>query len=184
MRWLFIILLFPVSCFGQFMMTMGTGTREAGVSATAYYVATDGDNGNAGTFAEPWATWEYGFGQLSSGDTLYIRGGTYTYSDGNGYGIYIDDVDGTASEPVCVFNYPGESPILDFSSFTGDGGSEYGIYLNECENWRIKGLYIKKVGTVEDEYGSGFTADDCDSIYYENCRADSNSGTGFLATTT
>lgn len=42
-----------------------------------YYVATTGDNGNPGTFAEPWATIVFGVGQLSAGDTLFIRAGTY-----------------------------------------------------------------------------------------------------------
>ena len=42
-----------------------------------YYVATDGDNGDAGTIGAPWATVGYAADQMSAGDTCYIRGGTY-----------------------------------------------------------------------------------------------------------
>jgi len=42
-----------------------------------YYVATNGNNGNPGTLPEPWATFKYAESQLSEGDTVYVRGGTY-----------------------------------------------------------------------------------------------------------
>jgi len=53
-----------------------------GVSfAATYYVATDGNNENPGTYSSPWATPGYGASHLSPGDTLIIRSGTYILSD-------------------------------------------------------------------------------------------------------
>lgn len=46
--------------------------------ANNYYVATDGNNSNPGTFAQPWLTWDYAFSSSSvnAGDTVFIRGGS------------------------------------------------------------------------------------------------------------
>jgi len=43
-----------------------------------YYVAKDGDDNGAGTIGDPFLTVMHGIDALSSGDTLYIRAGTYT----------------------------------------------------------------------------------------------------------
>ena len=56
----FILLLLQLALYGQ-----------------QYYVATDGDDANPGTFEEPFATIGFGISQVSSGDTLTIRGGVY-----------------------------------------------------------------------------------------------------------
>jgi hypothetical protein len=42
-----------------------------------YYVATNGNNGNPGTIGQPWRDIQYGYDQISAGDILHIRGGTY-----------------------------------------------------------------------------------------------------------
>ncbi|MEC7158470.1 MAG: DUF1565 domain-containing protein, partial [Pseudomonadota bacterium] len=42
-----------------------------------YYVDTNGDDANAGTLAAPFKTVGHAVSQIASGDTLYIRGGTY-----------------------------------------------------------------------------------------------------------
>lgn len=43
-----------------------------------FYVAPDGDNGGAGTSLEPWATYTYGFSNISGSDTLIIGTGVYS----------------------------------------------------------------------------------------------------------
>lgn len=53
------------------------GTKNA--AATDYYVATDGDDSNSGTsIDQPFATLQHAHGAVMAGDTVYIRGGTYT----------------------------------------------------------------------------------------------------------
>ena len=48
------------------------------LSATTYYVATNGSNSNNGTTTStPWLTLQYGIDHVKAGDILYIRGGTY-----------------------------------------------------------------------------------------------------------
>ena len=49
----------------------------ASVDASPRFVGTVGNDGNPGTIGAPWQTLDFAFGQLSPGDTLYIRGGRY-----------------------------------------------------------------------------------------------------------
>lgn len=51
-------------------------SRQTGGST--YYVATDGDDAQAGTEENPWKTPAFGSRQLQPGDTLVIKGGTYS----------------------------------------------------------------------------------------------------------
>ena len=48
--------------------------------ASTYFVATNGNDANAGTIGSPWLTMLHAVAQLLPGDTLYLRGGTYTGS--------------------------------------------------------------------------------------------------------
>ena len=69
------------------------------VFADTYYVAPSdatpaGNDANAGTIAAPWLTWTKVYAEVSAGDTVYFRGGTYVISD-SGYGLVsvVDDND-------------------------------------------------------------------------------------------
>lgn len=104
-----------------------------------YYVATTGDNGNAGTEGSPWLTVTYGVAQLSAGDTLYLKGGTY----------YEDQVEvtssGTAGSVITLASAPGEWAIIDgtLSSLPGtvsDGLIHFGA--TTYNYWTIENLEI------------------------------------------
>ncbi len=49
-------------------------------NATIYYVATNGNDSNPGTSAQPFRTIKEGMMALSAGDTLYVKSGTYSES--------------------------------------------------------------------------------------------------------
>lgn len=158
-------------------------------NATTYYVATDGDNGNAGTIGSPWLTWTYGMEQLSAGDTLFIRGGVYN-ATGN---IYIHDGntnDGTLGNPIVVMAYPadwtaGNFPIYDCSGFVNGSG----FIINYKDYWTFQGLTIRdivdagtvKVGTTPNDYNNltAFKLWTCNQIHLINCIAHDINGQGF-----
>lgn len=75
----------------------GTGT---------YYVATNGSNSNIGTISNPFKTIQHAVNLAQPGDTIVVRGG-----------VYVEEVNittsGTASHPITIANYAGETPILD-----------------------------------------------------------------------
>ena len=48
------------------------------VSGATWFVATNGNNAAAGTIGAPWADIRHGVLTMAGGDTLNIRGGTYS----------------------------------------------------------------------------------------------------------
>ena len=150
-----------------------------------YYVATTGDNGNAGTIGSPWADWYYGFEQLVAGDILYIRGGTYTTCKGsiggnNRYGVYIDNVDGTSGSHITVSNYLDEMPILDGSVLTTVLGSIIGLRFNNCSYWDLSGLEVINFYQHSDNdfNAEGMYFDGCDHFTLIDCKVH-DCGDGF-----
>lgn len=79
----------------------------ASAQGTEYFVSPDGSDANPGTLASPWQTLAYAFGQLSAGDVLYLRGGTYYVSD-----LKVN-LQGTAAAPITIQSYPGEQAVID-----------------------------------------------------------------------
>jgi hypothetical protein len=116
-------------------------------SATKYYVSTTGSDGAAGSIGAPWATWQKGFSSIVAGDTLYIRGGTYTPVTATvawsiyDCAVYVNNHDGTSGNKISVINYPNETPILNCSGITS-GTAWAGIFMPYCDYWYIKGLRI------------------------------------------
>lgn len=120
-------------------------------SASTYYVSTTGSDSAAGTLASPWKTLTHAQTVVSAGDTVYIRGGTYTITAGvNSCGSQTDTVNaillsksGSTSSPIRYYAYPGETPVFDFSGMTDDCRIK-GINITASWVW-LKGLEIKGV---------------------------------------
>ena len=71
------------------------------VNSATYYVATDGSDGNDGSSNSEWATFTHAFTQMSSGDTLIVRDGTYNEDMGewsNPLGYFDQPPSGTSSQ--------------------------------------------------------------------------------------
>ena len=94
--------------------------RPAGLLATTYHVASDGDDDDPGTQDHPWATLQHGADTLQPGDTVYIRGGVYQQ--------YVTLTrSGVPGQPITYAAYPGETVWLD-----GQGvGSKYAFNLGD-----------------------------------------------------
>lgn len=71
-----------------------------------YYVATTGNDNNAGTLSAPFRTIGKGTSRLAAGDTLYVRGGTYKEA------VTLWQ-SGTAGAPIKLAAYAGEAPVVD-----------------------------------------------------------------------
>lgn len=85
--------------------------------ATDRYVATTGtDSGTCSNIAAPCLTLEYADNQSSAGDTIYVRGGTYTTASAT---FVTPSVAATASARVTIRAYPGEVVIFDCQNASG-----------------------------------------------------------------
>lgn len=105
-------------------------------AAKVYYVAPGGSDGAAGTQAAPWASIAHAQSVAQAGDTVYFRGGTYTYTRADtGCASETAEVDaitlnksGSPGSPINYVAYPGERPVFDFSRV--------------ADNCRIKGFDV------------------------------------------
>jgi hypothetical protein len=114
-------------------------------SATEYYVATTGSDSNAGTLASPFATLQKGADFAGPGDTVYLRGGTY-YSTSQ---ITLSRSGTSDTNRTKIWAYPGEVPVLDFSSYANASSASDVPAILLTGNWmHLKGLEIAngKVG--------------------------------------
>lgn len=113
----------------------------------ALYVATDGDDGAAGTLDEPLATIQAAVDAAEPGTTIYVREGTYAPESN----IQLLK-DGTAAEPFTLAAYEGERVVLDGENMPHTpapvGGSipreERGAIHVEGDHWHLTGLEITR----------------------------------------
>ena len=164
------------------------------ISAATYYVATDGDDGNPGTLAQPWATWAKAFStiEVQPGDTVYFRGGIYPISVTDGSGISVTR-DGTANNWIYYWAYPGETPILDCqNAFASGTGNNRALTCRAVYCVHFKGLTIRNVfqrktyeapynlqsygWIINDAWGSVKT-----NVILENCTVHDVHGSAFIA---
>jgi hypothetical protein len=111
-----------------------TGIAPASRAFTcSRYVAPGGSDGNLGTAAQPWATFEHAADTAGPGDTVCFRGGTYPTDEAH------LPCSGTSSAPVTFIAYPNETPILD------GGGSAGGLLILDpgTSYLRISGFTLR-----------------------------------------
>ncbi len=104
------------------------------------YVAPDGLASSPGTLASP-TTLDSAITRVPAGSTIYLRGGTYSYS----VGVTIAaGNNGTASALKRIFAYPGEQPVLDFSA-QAVLSTNRGLTLNG-NYWHVRGVIVQRSG--------------------------------------
>jgi hypothetical protein len=115
--------------------------------ASTYYIATNGSNSATGAISQPFATLQKGNEVAVAGDTIYIRGGTYsiTTPSNSGAGITITKSGTSDSKRIYFWAYPGEIPVFDFSKMTiSTSGNTHGLVVSG--NWlHFKGLEVRGV---------------------------------------
>lgn len=162
---------------------------QASFGATVY-VAPGGNDSNPGTAAAPFRTIGKGVAAAKAGDTVQVRGGTYVEA------VTINQ-SGTASAPIRLQAYPGETPVLDGQNKIP--GQWYGlIYINgayvevsgfELKNSAQRGLVLyghhgaaRKMDVHDSrENGVLIEGDDClveDSRVWRNAMSNYNSAGG------
>jgi hypothetical protein len=141
--------------------------------AGVYYVAKTGcsNSTSAGTISQPWCTIAYGLGRITSGNTLYVRAGTYNEQ------LTITGPAGTPAQPTTIAAYPGETVILQgqggqnggrqkilntsYINFRGFKITEWnqGLFIENSNNVHVDGIEVYRVGQeavhfINDTYNS------------------------------
>ncbi|QGY47185.1 T9SS type A sorting domain-containing protein [Maribellus comscasis] len=150
-------------------------------SSSKYYVAVEGDDNNPGTLDQPFASWQKGIDVAEPGDTIFIRGGTY-YADpeiNDRLGAHIDKKNGTKDSMICLFAYPGETPLLDASTLTNTTRQNLALYIDESDYWHIKGLQVRGVSQQgRTGWIAGILIQNGSNNVIEHCTAFENEGIG------
>ena len=137
------------------------------VSASDYYLSPSGNDGTgAGTLASPWFTLDKAWTVVAAGDTVYIRGGTYTYVDTQ----ELNGKNGTAGNLIKVWAYQNEKPkIVKAASFTYDSFMA-GLHLTG--NYiHFKGIEMTGFTQQTNDVYHTFLARNCSNCIFEelNC---------------
>ena len=106
---------------------------------TTYYCAPSekgGNDANQGTLASPFFNVTKAIALMEPGDTLYMRGGTYRYKAT----IFLT-LKGSSTERYCIFNYPGEKPVLNFYDIFSSYTSVDATARGEARGFKITGDY-------------------------------------------
>lgn len=114
------------------------------ISARQLWLSPTGnDAANGLSLANAWLSPETAFTKLVAGDTLWVKGGTYTVN-----ATVKASNPATKTSPAFVSAVRGEKPIFDCSSFRnyGSESSTYrGMDLRQAY-WHVKGIRIYKAG--------------------------------------
>ncbi|MFI6781632.1 cellulose-binding protein [Micromonospora sp. NPDC050276] len=109
-------------------------------SGTTLYVAPNGSDSASGTESNP-TTLTSAITRISAGGTIYLRGGTYRYSQTVTVG---QGNNGTSSARKKLFAYPGETPVLNFSAQSEDPANR-GLVLGGSY-WHVYGIAVERAG--------------------------------------
>ena len=116
-----------------FLLIILSLTAGAGV----YYIAPAGNDANAGTISSPWFSLNRAWTVLAPGDTLYLRGGTYNYTEGQ----RLLSINGTADSTIKVWAFPGEIPVIT-KSVGYNVNAEHELIYFEGAYFHFKGIEI------------------------------------------
>ena len=136
-----------------------------------YYIATNGNDANAGTITAPFRSLQKGWSVISAGDTLYVRGGTYTISSQQ----VLNGKSGTASAKINLFAYPGEKPVI--SRVNGAFSKPYwhrGMVFLSGNYIHVKGIRFTNMYTDDNQVDAGLMCWDVNNCIFENLECDNN----------
>ncbi len=109
---------------------------------------TGSDSEGDGSYENPYYTLNEAFEEVSAGQRVICRGGTYEYTERQ----LVSNVNGTESDPIILRPYGDEWPVFDFS--TGNDVIQ-GLSFYDCDWWEIRDVEVKNVPNSDQHSGDG-----------------------------
>ncbi|MBX3332145.1 MAG: right-handed parallel beta-helix repeat-containing protein [Nitrospira sp.] len=140
---------------GSFILSVLLGPFVA--QGATYYVSLSGNDSNPGTQSKPFKTFAKAVQPLRAGDTLYIRGGTWTQQ----LDLMKYNTSGTSGKYIKIAGYPGETVTIRYAEpvvggygpIKARGTRGYLIF----ENFKIDGINMpNKTGWQIDSKNHNF----------------------------
>ena len=163
-----------------------------------YYVATDGSDADAGSFAKPFASLNKANSIVKAGDTVWVRGGIYDLNDTVFYarykmtaGILLTASGESDDKRIHYLAYPGERPVFDASNLPvaigtdhSDGTPEGAMYTSpiviSAKYLHLKGFEVRNT-PMKHNSNSGVFLHASKHIFLEQMESHHNAGPGFFA---
>lgn len=122
-------------------------------SGNIYFVATNGDDQNSGSFSSPWRTIQKAVNSISAGDTVYVRDGVSQTALDNFDAALSIETSGTNGSPKALVAYPGATVTI------GSTALEFGTRVPNIDiavtDWVFSGLILRGRMTALDIGGNG-----------------------------
>ena len=131
------VVAFVLQCSGSAFVFCVLFFLPGNLFSATYYVSPTGNDSNSGTIGSPFFTIIKAVTLITPGDTIYVRGGTYAYTNK----IFLTS-SGTSSATNNIWAYQDEKTILDFSGMadTNTTGKAFEI---TGDYWFIRGLEVQ-----------------------------------------
>jgi hypothetical protein len=108
-------------------------------SGATFYVSKSGKDTNAGSYTAPWLTIQHAANSISAGATVYVETGVYNES-------VTFPASGTASDPITLAGYPGETAVIDGTGLSVNGTQGL-INIVDQSHITVKGFEIRNYTT-------------------------------------
>ena len=139
-----------------------------------FFVSPQGNDNNIGSKSAPFATIQKAHELVQPGDTIYLRGGRYSLPKDK---ATVLSKSGTQDNPIRLFAYKDETPILDASDWTRAAipydPATKNIIIQDGDAWHVKGLEL--TGGPRTAYLARSVSDS----RWENLNIHRNENTGF-----
>lgn len=150
------------------------------INSQIYISPTGNDNTGDGTITRPWRTFTMAWNNVTAGGTIYVRGGIYTYSMVGQ--VRLANKSGTAENPIKVWNYPGETPIIDFLDYPNTSSASI-MRIENVSYLHMRGIRCRHL--LQPTSGSithvGIRiAQNVNNCVFMQCTADHIGGWGFV----
>ncbi|WP_309399424.1 choice-of-anchor Q domain-containing protein [Cerasicoccus maritimus] len=110
-----------------------------GASAAEYYLATDGSDSATGDIDAPWGTFAHALTQVSPGDGINVRAGSYAE-------CVLVNQSGSEGAYITIRAHDGETVVIDGSEIIVSGRMGL-VELQDCSYVRIEGLTVRNLST-------------------------------------
>jgi hypothetical protein len=122
-------------------------------SGHIYFVATNGDDGHSGDYAQPWRTIVHAKDAIAAGDIVYIRDGVTETIEENYSAVVSIESSGASGLPKALIAYPGATVTL------GSIGLEFGLRVPNigvaATDWVIAKIVLRGQTEAVEIGGSG-----------------------------
>lgn len=139
--------------------------------ATYYLSPTGNDTTGSGTIGSPWFSLNKAWTVVAAGDTIYMRGGTYTYTVQQ----YLTGKNGTSGNTIKIYAYTGESPVITRGvTFDKSAGWHKGMVFITANYIHVKGIRFTGMYTDDNQVDAGLFMIDVNNSTFEQIECDNN----------